>query len=127
MQPLSIWSLLACSHSLSLTFSLFLFSLLLFFFFFSLIYFLSLSLFHFSPFFLFFLARQNQHHPWYEMNLLRGANRSPPTWIFVPYDTESKCVMSVSPSIFLQLEVPGVQLVQFSCPRASYASCPENG
>ena len=40
---------------------------------------------------------------------------------------KAKCVMSVSPSIFRQLEVPGVQLVQFSCPHASYASRPENG
>ena len=60
MQPLSMWSLLCL---LSLPFSLSLFSFLFLFFY---------------LFFLFFLARQNQHHPWYEMNLLQGANRSPP-------------------------------------------------
>ena len=40
---------------------------------------------------------------------------------------KAKCVMSVSPSVFRQLEVPSVPLVQFSCTRASHAPHPEHG
>ena len=99
MQPLSMWSLLAHSHSL---FSLFFFFLSYFFpFLFSLIYFsLFFSSFFLPSFFSFFSARQNQHHSWYEMNLLWVLNDLPHTRTFVPYDTKSQvCDVGISKCI----------------------------
>src|SRR6185503_16150496 len=49
----------------------------------------------------------------------------PHTWTFVPYDTKSQVCDVGIPSVFRQLEVPCVQLVQFSCPRALHAPRPE--
>ena len=126
MQPLSMWSLLAHSHSffLSSFFSLLLFFLFLF----SLIYF-SLLFFHFFLPLFFFLFSKAEPAPslvWNEP--VAGCSPISPTLGLLCLTTpKAKCVMSVSPSVFRQLEVPSVQLVQFSCPRASHAPRPENG
>ena len=107
MQPLSMWSLLAYSHSLSLSLSFF-FSLTILLFFthiFSLFFFFFLSFFSnfthiFSLFFSLFSARQNQHHPWYRMNLLWGAHRSPPHLDFCALRHQSQvCDVGISKCI----------------------------
>ena len=108
MQPLSMWSLLAQSHFLALTF-----------------FYLSHFFYCFS--FFFFLFGEAELAPSLVQNdSVAGCSPISPTLGLLCLTTpKAKCVMSVSPSVFRQLEVPSVQLVQFSCPRASHAPCPE--
>ena len=110
------------ASALSLPFSLFLFLSLaiLFSLLFSLIYFLSPFFFLFIIFLFFSLFfQQGPALVWNEP--VAGCSPISPTLGLLCLTTpKAKCVMSVSPSVFRQLEVPSVQLVQFSCPRASH-------
>ena len=123
MQPLSMWSLLAHSHSL---FSLFFFSLLFFsFFIFTHIFF---SLFFIIFFVSLFFSKAEPAPSLVQNEPVVGCSPISPTLGLLCLTTpEAKCVMSVSPSVFRQLEVPSVPLVQFSCTRASHAPHPEHG
>ena len=90
MQPLSMWSLLAHSHSL-LSLFFFFFSI-----FFSLIYFLSFFHFFLLSFFLFFSARENQRPSLVWNEPVAGCSPISPTLGLLCLTTpKAKCVMSV--------------------------------